>query len=69
MPAERPRALIGYADLLRDYALAKRTVQALLRRGQFPAQVLIGKGRVARWRRADVDAWVASLPNKPASAA
>src|SRR5436190_2066241 len=45
---ERPPVLIGYPDLLRDYALSKRTVQGLLRRNQFPAQVLIGRGHVSR---------------------
>jgi predicted DNA-binding transcriptional regulator AlpA len=56
--------LIGYADLRRDYALSKRLVQELHRRGAFPAQVVVGAGRLARWRRADVDAWVAALPMK-----
>lgn len=39
--------------------LAERTVRALVSSGRFPKPVRIGRSR--RWRRSDVETWLAGL--------
>ena len=39
--------------------LAERTIRALVSSGQFPRPVRIGRSR--RWRRTDVEEWLAKL--------
>ena len=44
-------------------SLSPRTIQTLVSAGEFPEPVRLGLGkrRMKRWRRADVEAWVDGL--------
>jgi prophage regulatory protein len=40
--------------------LARSTLYALIRSGEFPASVSLTGGRAVAWRASDVDRWIAS---------
>jgi excisionase family DNA binding protein len=52
--------LLRLADVARLVALSPRRVQQLVSVGDLPRPVAVGRSR--RWRRADLEAWVAALP-------
>lgn len=59
---------LGEALLLAPPAVAKllsvsvRTLFGMRAIGAFPPPVVLPRKRVRRWRRADVESWVAALP-------
>ena len=56
--ASQPRpALMSVNEIARELGVSVRTLQRLKQLGQVPAPTTIG-GQV-RWRRADVEAWLA----------
>ena len=56
--ASRPRPALMDADEVADeLGISLRTMQRLRQLGQVPAPIKIG-GQI-RWRRCDVDAWIA----------
>lgn len=56
--ASQPRpALMDLDEVARDLGIGVRTLQRLKQLGQVPAPIKVG-GQV-RWRRADVEAWIA----------
>lgn len=56
--ASQPRpALMDVDEVARDLGIGVRTLQRLKQLGQVPAPIKVG-GQV-RWRRADVEAWIA----------
>lgn len=42
---------------------SRTTIWRRIRQGRFPSPVDIGAGRI-RWRVAEVDAWIAALPQR-----
>jgi len=53
-----PPLLLDEAEVCRLLSLAPRTFQRLRSRGQFPSPIKVGK--LNRWRRGEVEAWVGS---------
>jgi predicted DNA-binding transcriptional regulator AlpA len=66
-----PPVLLSRADLREHYGItySRAHLHRLMREGKFPRQVALGPEPYARkaWRRADVEAWVASLPTSTGS--
>jgi Predicted transcriptional regulator len=54
-----PETLDRLPTVLDRVGASKTTVYAMMKTGDFPAPVKIGRRAVA-WRRSDVDAWIAS---------
>lgn len=51
--------LLTDADLSRESQIPRGTLRALRHRGQIPF-LRLGGGRIIRYRRADIDAWLAA---------
>lgn len=50
-------------DVLAALGISAATLQRLVARGEFPKpRRLSAEGRAVAWRRADIEAWAASLP-------
>ena len=57
MPA-RPDRLLTNRDLQARLRLSRTSIHFMVKRGEFPAPVQIGRAR--RWRESDVNAWIAA---------
>lgn len=57
-----PPALLRIPEVCRLVAIGETMLRELMAAGQFPAPVQIPGIRAVRWRRADVEAWIAALP-------
>lgn len=53
--------LLRCAEVLERFRLGKTQLYRLIRAGEFPPPVRIG-ARGVRWRRADLDHWLATRP-------
>jgi prophage regulatory protein len=60
VPARSDGLLLTSAEVARQLAICTRTLWRLVEDGQFPQPIRLGR-KLVRWRRKDVDAWVASL--------
>lgn len=54
------QTLFGLDEVRVMLGLSRRTVERFAQDGRLPPPVRVGK--LLKWRRADLDAWVASLP-------
>ena len=59
--SQAKRLLYSTRSLERVVSLSRATIWRKVKDGKFPQPVRIGV-RGIRWRRADIDAWLASLP-------
>ena len=53
------KPLLTYREVASRLNCCRQTVWKLVKRGEFPEPLKIGRAR--RWREADVDAWIAGL--------
>jgi predicted DNA-binding transcriptional regulator AlpA len=53
-------ALLDLDDVAAMVRLGVRAIRRMAAAGQFPASLPIDEGRAERWRRTDVEAWVAA---------
>lgn len=60
MPNESPTLLLDTRDLSNELRLSRRTVQRMLAAGTLPEPVRLPGHRALRWRRADIEAWIAA---------
>ncbi len=58
--------LVRLPELIELIGLGKTSIGVMVKSGEFPAPLQIGKRAVA-WRLADVTAWIASRPSTRAS--
>ena len=56
-----PPELLRCAEVVQRFGIDKTQIYRLMRAGDFPPPVRIGR-RSVRWRREDLDRWVASRP-------
>ena len=59
--SQAKRLLYSTRSLERVVSLSRATIWRKVKDGKFPQPVRIGV-RGIRWRRADIDQWIASLP-------
>lgn len=58
--------LMMEGEVLEMIGVSERKLRAMKSAGQFPRPVQLPGGRLIRYRRTDVDAWIAALPVKAA---
>lgn len=63
MPDDTPAPLMRIRDVCAYLAIGPSHLHAMRARGHFPAPCMVGGA--PRWRRADVDAWLASRRGEP----
>lgn len=57
-----PKSMVTADEFAAMLCVSKRKLVAMKSAGQLPRPVALPGGRLIRWRRAEVDAWIASLP-------
>ena len=55
-------ALLRIPEVCKLVSIGETMLRELMATGRFPAPVQIPGIRAVRWRRADVEAWIAALP-------
>jgi excisionase family DNA binding protein len=55
------RDLLCVQEVADRLGVGRRTVWKLVRDGDLPGPVRLGKGRIVRWRASDIDAFVEAL--------
>lgn len=58
---QRPMRLLSIGEVQQRVSMGRSTIYARIKAGRFPRPVSVSPGMV-RWRDADIDAWIASLP-------
>lgn len=58
---QRPMRLLSIGEVQQRVSMGRSTIYARIKSGLFPRPVSVSPGMV-RWRDADIDAWIASLP-------
>ncbi len=58
--------LLRIDDVVNEVKLGESTIKHLVKKGQFPRPIKIGIRAIA-WKRADINLWIESLSNSPAS--
>ena len=61
MVTESPDRLLRLAEVLTLTALARSSIYCKMREGSFPEPLKVGV-RAVRWRRSDIQAWLADCP-------
>ena len=61
MVTESPDRLLRLAEVLTLTALARSSIYRKMRKGSFPEPLKVGV-RAVRWRRSDIQAWLADCP-------
>lgn len=61
MSVTAPAPLLTVDDVLQTLGISRTTLWEMRRRGEFPEAVRLG-ARALRWRREDIDNWLADRP-------
>jgi len=54
--------ILRHPDVQKITGLSRATLELMLRDGEFPRPVKIGK-RAIGWRQSDLEAWIENLPS------